>query len=188
MGRPQAAGQDMLLLGPPGSLRRQLALRFCCLVIVYRWMWYDVGWASKPSGKPKLWCFVARFFARIICSRWWLDLSSWCLVRWLMEILTDILACGKASCFMLVFWFEKLWHSTHLRPQHIFLTVFPTRQYILAERFRTSMDMFQLNFIWQHQSLQYHACLWSMFVKLVSFQKILFSSCYFVEVLSQEDN
>ena len=26
------AGQDMLLLGPPGSLRRKLAMRFCSLV------------------------------------------------------------------------------------------------------------------------------------------------------------
>ena len=39
----------MLLLGPPGSLRRQLALRFCCLVIVYRWMWYDVGWQGVKT-------------------------------------------------------------------------------------------------------------------------------------------
>ena len=39
----------MLLLGPPGSLRRQLALRFCCLVVVYRWMWYDVGWRGVKT-------------------------------------------------------------------------------------------------------------------------------------------
>ena len=131
------------------------------------------GGASKPSGKPKLWCFVARFFTLIICSKWWLDLSSWCLVRWLMEILTDILACGKASCFMLVLWFEKLWHSKHLRPQHMFLPVFPTK----PSYWRKDSGHLWTCFNWisnggvNHYSFM-HVC------KACFVHKILFSSCH----------